>query len=135
MKLQMLTIFLSSLLVVGLAACGKPAEPEPTLEERAVVRWQHLIDRDFQAAWEYYSPGFRQTTPQADFARDMERRPIRWHSVELLSLECEEDVCRVDLQINYQPVGAPGAQSQMRLDREIEEQWIRLDGQWWYSSS
>lgn len=134
MKHKTLFLPLLAAAILALGACGPAPEPEQSLEERVVARWQHMIERDFKAAWAYYSPGFRQGTPQEDFARDMERRPIRWHGVEFISLECQEEVCRASVEVQYQPIGAPGEQSQMTLERVIEEQWVRQDDEWWFSA-
>ena len=118
--------------VILLAACGAPPEPEQSLEERVIARWTLMIERDFEQAWEYYSPGFRQTTPAQDFARDMGRRPVRWEGVEWQGKDCDEDVCQVTVDIAYRPIGAPGEQSRMRLSRPIQERWIRVEETWWF---
>lgn len=128
-------LFLAGMIVV-MTGCKDPAsEPEQPLDERVLARWSHMIERDFEAAWDYYSPGFRQTNPREDWSRDMERRPLRWHEAELVDLSCGEDQCDVSVRITYQAVGAPAGMGRMRLSRELQEQWIRLDGQWWYSSN
>lgn len=128
-------LFLASVIVVLTGCTGPGSEPEQPLDERVLARWSHMIERDFEAAWDYYSPGFRQTNPREDFARDMERRPVRWHEAEVVELSCDEDRCDVTVRITYQAAGAPAGMGRMRIPRELEEQWIRLDGQWWYSSN
>lgn len=120
-----------------LAACagtgaGSQAPVEVTVEERAQERWEHMITRDFNAAWEFYTPGFRETNPQADFRAEMARRPIRWLSASVRSAECEGDRCRVRVDVTYQAVAAPAGQSRNRLTRILDENWVRLDGQWWF---
>ncbi len=122
-------------LALVLSACGGPSEPEQTLEERVLARWEHMIERDFEAAWEYYTPGFRQTTPRLDFAHDMTRRPVRWTAAEVVGTDCEEELCRVAVELEYRVPGAPSGQSGMRLSRTIEDQWVLLDGQWWFSAN
>lgn len=116
-----------------LSACGgAPSEAEQPLEERILARWQHMIDRDFGQAWDFYSPGFRQANPRDDFARDMLRRPIRWLEVDLHSVECDEDVCDVVISLVYQPVAAPAGLRSIRVPTRAEERWIKIDGQWWF---
>ena len=133
-KRSLFGAFIASALVCILTACGE-AEPEETLEERAAARWQLMIDRDFGAAWEYYTPGFRETTPREEFANDMSRRPIRWTGAKVIGTECDDLVCRVDVEIEYRAVGAPSGQGRMQLKRRIDDEWVFLDGQWWYSSN
>ncbi|NDY94973.1 hypothetical protein [Wenzhouxiangella limi] len=133
MKNKLLKIPVALGLALALSACGGPAEPEQTLEERVMARWQHMIERDFEAAWEYYTPGFQQTTPREDFADDMGRRPIRWQSSNLIRSECEKESCSVWVEVEYQPVGAPGPLREMRPVRINEERWLQIEGQWWFS--
>lgn len=114
-----------------LVAC-QPATEEETVESRAAARWELVLARDFEAAWEYMTPGFRQTTNRFDYARDMAGRPLRWLSAEVAGKECEEDLCKIKILVGYQAIGAPAGMGQMRLSREIEETWIRLDGAWWF---
>ncbi len=122
-----------------LSACGPASEPEAppgqVSEERVVARWQSMIERDFESVWEYHSPGFRQQTPRADFVREMQRRPFRWIEVEFLGLDCQAEVCEVELRVVYQAVGAPAGMGRMRVPRLVRERWVHLEGSWWYSSN
>ena len=137
MKINKLKLFgaLVAGTVLALTACGVSVpEPEQTLEERVMARWEHMIDRDFEAAWEYYSPGFRQTTPVETFVRDMERRRFRWLEADFRGVECaEEDICRAEVRIVYQALGAPSGMSRMRVPHVTREHWLFLEGQWWFS--
>ena len=120
-------------ILVGSVLVGCRSEaPTETLEERAQARWDLVLARDFEAAWEYLTPGFRQTTNRYDYARDMAGRPLRWLSAEVVAQDCEEDLCKINVLVGYQAIGAPAGMGQMRLSREIEETWIRLDGAWWF---
>lgn len=110
----------------------QPQVVEEAVETRAQERWELILARDFEAAWEYLTPGFRQTTNRFDYARDMTGRPLRWLSAEVVSKQCEEDLCKINILVGYQAIGAPAGMGQMRLSREIEETWIRLDGAWWF---
>lgn len=113
------------------AACA-PQAPTQTIEERAQARWDLLMERDFEGAWAYMTPGFRETTNQYDYARDMAGRPIRWLSATVSGKNCEEDVCKISVLVEYRAVGAPSGMGQMRLSRTINETWIRLDDEWWF---
>lgn len=124
---------LFALAVLGLTACGTP-EPQ-SVEERAQARWDHLLAREFEQAYQYYAPGFRETTPLVEFQADLFRRPIRWLAAEVLGSSCVEDVCRVSVEITYRVPGATGPLRQLTPTRTVEERWIRLDGVWWHASN
>ena len=117
--------------VMLLTACGGP-EAEQSVEDRILARWEHMIERDFDAAWGYYTPGFRQVNPQEEFSRDMARRPVRWLEAELLGLDCDDELCDVVVSLVYQAAGAPAGLSRMRVPTRTEERWINIDNQWWF---
>ncbi|NBB93005.1 MAG: hypothetical protein GVY32_07555 [Gammaproteobacteria bacterium] len=135
MKTIRLWAFASATLLV-LSACGPAEEQQPeTVEERAQARWNLLAEGEFEQAWAYYTPGFRERIEQDDFARDMSRRPVTWLGAEVLGSTCEEpDRCTVTVEVAYR-AEVPGLRqtsSQVELSRRLEDEWIRLDGQWWY---
>ncbi|NEZ04583.1 nuclear transport factor 2 family protein [Wenzhouxiangella sp. XN201] len=128
-------LFIVAALVISLLAGCQPAEEPQSVEERAQARWDLMVERDFESAWEYYSPGFRETGEQDDFAEDMQNRPVRWRDARVLVASCEEeDICIVEAEVTYQPVGGPSEVSGMKMTRILKERWIRLDGQWWYTT-
>lgn len=120
-----------------LSACGEapPPEPEQSLEDRILSRWQHMIDRDFGQAWGYYTPGFRQLNPQETFTAEMASRPVRWHAAELLDLECEPERCTATLRVTIQPQAGPSTLRHLHVPSQIEETWLLLDGVWWFSQN
>lgn len=120
-------------IAVVLALMGCQPQAEESIEERVLARWNYMIEREFAQAWEYYTPGYRQTMPRDQFEDDMKRRPIRWYEAELNSVECQENRCSVTVDITYRAVSAPHGQSRMRLTRPLSETWVRMDDQWWYS--
>jgi hypothetical protein len=114
-----------------LAACSAP-EPQ-TLEERALARWQHLIERDFESAWQYFAPGYKDAHPSQAFVTEMAERPIVYRDVSLIRTNCDGDRCEVTLDVTYQvPRGASG-QGPSRISTTIRERWISLDQTWWFS--
>jgi len=127
-----LALTLAWLMAAVLLAACQPQTAEETPETRAQSRWDLILERDFEAAWEYLTPGFRETTNRFDYARDMSGRPLSWLSAEVLGQQCEEDLCKIKVLVGYRAIGAPAGMGQMRLSREIEETWIRLDGAWWF---
>ncbi len=128
--------FIGTALILSLVGCGgQVSDPEVVLEERVMARWQAFIERDFEAAWEYYSPGFRQTTQRDDFVREMSGRPVHWRSAEFQSKDCSAERCEVQVSAVWQAVTAPAGMNRMRLPREFNERWILVDGNWWYADN
>ena len=119
--------------IAVLAACSEPPLPEEIVAERAQARWNAVIEKDFEAAWAFYSPGFRQQNDEAVFRVDMARRPVQWQSAGLESVQCEEARCEAEFTVGYKAVGAPGVLSGFEGERTVDEIWIEIDGQWWYA--
>lgn len=131
-------IGLTTLLLAACAGTGggdraQSGSPQGvSVEERAQARWELMVERDFNAAWEYYTPGFREVTERADFRAEMSRRPIRWLAASVRDADCEAEQCRVRVDVTYQAIAAPAGQSRNRITRLVDETWVRLDDQWWF---
>lgn len=125
-------VLFAAALLAACAGTGGPVPAEVSVEERAQERWDHVVARDFESAWQLYAPGFRNANDQRDFSRDMARRPVRWLGAAVQAADCEGDRCKVSVAVTYQAVGAPAGQRRIRMTRTLEETWIRLDGQWWF---
>ena len=141
---------LAGMTALLLAACGsqptrnahtnenadqKPSASDATLAhkvgQRAVERWDYLIKREAEKAYDYLSPGFRATKKRADYANEMNNRPIRWTKVYLHSEVCEKpDVCKIILMIEYEAV-LPGTSKPTSAPAFINETWIKDGGKWW----
>ena len=127
---------LATLLVLLLAACASAgggaggATPQEQVMRRAAERWQYLIDKQPDKAWEYLSKGVRSAKPQAEYAVEMKARPVKWLSVEPLEADCEGDRCDVHIKLVYE-VAIPGMASEpMQTPSYLDERWIRQDGRW-----
>jgi len=119
-----------AVLVAG--GCATTPEPEETIEERAQARWDALIERNTGQAWEYYTPGYRETVDRRDFAYSIANRPVRWVQAEVRDADCGEERCTVRTELGYTLPSAPHGLSRQVQRRTIEETWVRIDGQWWY---
>ena len=123
------------LLALLLAACASGgassgASPEETVMKRAAERWQFLIDRQPERAWDYLSAGVQSTQSRDDYARGMKTRPVRWLVVEPLGAECEQSRCDVSIKLEYEITIPGGGAGPTRAPSWISERWI-LQGRSW----
>jgi ribonuclease HI len=127
------------LLVLGaalsvLAACSAGSvKPDDTsaVERRAVERWNHLIAHEAEQAYDYLTPGYRETIAREAYAAAMNSRPVRWETVKYESGECEEDRCSVILNVGYSLRMASAAQTVQAASPQ-RENWIRVKGVWYF---
>lgn len=126
-------ISISAALVVLTGCAGMSSAPEQTLEERSQARWDHILAGEAELALEYYTPGFRDITSIVDYTIWIRNRPVRWTGAVVKDSTCEsEDRCTVTVNVAYRVPGAPTGINAMQVARDIEETWIRLDGDWFY---
>jgi len=139
--IPLLTRLTPILLAAGLlAACattsggggGKASVRGVAPEVRAVERWDLLIARKAEVAYDYLTPGKRATETREAYAEAMNNRPIRWQKVSLYSKKCErEDSCVVALQVDVAvPSGGVGGMAPAL--GFVEETWIRSEDGVWY---
>jgi hypothetical protein len=122
-------------LALLLAACASAggtssATPEELVMKRAAERWQLLIDRQPELAWDYLSTGVQSTESRDDYARGMKLRPVHWLTVEPLSAECAQSRCDVSIKLEYEITIPGGGGGPTRAPSWISERWI-LQGRSW----
>lgn len=123
-------VFVLAALLV--AACQPAPEPDPA-HERAKARWDHLIAGEYAKAWEYFTPGYRETYTADQYTASIQRRPVQWEEAELVSSECEESRCQVTIDITYSIPRATAGLERVRPTRPVRETWIFSEGEWWFT--
>ncbi|UXI67781.1 hypothetical protein [Tahibacter amnicola] len=100
-----------------------------SLEERVVKRWDLLISRQAIDAYEYLTPGFRQTKTREQYSMEMNTRPVQWKKASVLEKKCEtEDVCDVSVTMEFTiPVHGAGNTPGFSV---MHEKWMKIDGEW-----
>ena len=113
----------------GIAGFGISKDSDPTAKQkvvaqRAEARWQSLIKGDLDAAYGYLSEGSKATTPMDVYKAKM--RPGLWRQAKVEKVECEAEVCKVELQITFDHKLMKGIQT------PLNESWIIEKGSAWY---
>ena len=63
-------------LFVLLGGCNFAGKDD--VEKRAVERWNYLVARQAEKAYDYLSPGTRETQTRESYAASMNNRPVKW---------------------------------------------------------
>lgn len=135
-----------TLLVVLLVGCdsGQDTANELTkvqqqqLETKVAQRWQARIAGDWDKAWEFTSPAYREVFPKQLYARKFSYA-VQWEltGVELLNYDASAAVASVVVRVMSKPTKQTSAASVAvgAIPRELREKWIFESGEWWFSTS
>jgi len=121
-------------LFVALAGCNTNSNPTADVEKRAVDRWNFLISHQAEKAYDYLSPGTRETQTRESYATAMNSRPVRWTAAKYNHKECDADRCKVYIDVSYS-LTMPGAGA---IGKPIEststqtETWVRVKDDWYF---
>ena len=98
---------------------------ESQVSAKAEARWQALIAKDLDKAYEFLSPGSKSAYTVQLYKGMI--RPLDWRTGKALSASCEGEKCSVKVQITFFHQRAGG-----ELGTVLTETWIKDAGNWWY---
>jgi hypothetical protein len=125
--------FAAALLLLSgcMSGGGVKDEDNAVLRTRSVERWDMLIGHKAEKAWDYLTPGYRETKPRAAYADEMNHRGMRWNKVAFDSQECDVDTCKVHLLVNYN-LDMGGLAGKVASAAPVVETWIKVNGRWYF---
>lgn len=106
------------------AAAAKPEAREALVTRRATERWNLLIKDDLDGAYQYMSPGSRETTTLDRYKLNTRRNAFR--EIKINSVTCDGDACTVKLMLTYDH------QKMRGIVTPVTESWIVDGAQAWY---
>jgi hypothetical protein len=112
--------------VTPAAAPTTPEAKQALVRQRSAARWDLLIKGDFEGAYEYLSPGSKETITLLRFKSNIRKDAFR--SIDIQSVTCDGDVCQVKLQLTYDHPKMKG------IVTPVSESWIVDGAQAWYVS-
>ncbi len=124
------SIALTAIVLLVTACASGPRLPE-SLEDRAADRVAAILANDYERAYWYLSPGFRQLTDLETYTEQQEKRPVRWRHAEVDRVDnCDEDHCQVYTRVFFRvksPVQGGGIVDSVQV---IKEDWISTPEGW-----
>jgi hypothetical protein len=135
-------LIILALLLPLLAACAAGGGAKPTavvpsddeqLTTRPVERWEHLIAKRADQAWDLLSPGYRSTRNREEYIAAMTTRPVRWMAVEYHSHSCIDvgSFCEVNLKVTFTVVSRQAGVGEIQSFGFVTERWLK-SGEFWY---
>lgn len=138
LRLATLALLLPLLLAcaAGGGTKGTPAvlSDEEQLTTRPIERWEHLIARRADQAWEYLSPGYRSTRDRADYISNMTNRPVIWLRAEPHSVDCEDAArfCTVAIKLHFKVRSRQRGVGDIETQTYLTERWIKSGDTWYH---
>ena len=117
---------------VTMAGCASLVHrtPEEAVQYRATQRWQAMQKKDFKTAYRFLSPFKRSSTSESAYLREMGDGSA-WLSTEVVSVSCEPQNCKTRVRLE---VASPLPRKfGDKITTHIDEDWVLVDGEWWYS--
>ncbi len=119
-----------SVLVLAGCAAFTPATPEQAVEKRANARWASMMKKDFAKAYTYFTPYIKATTTQDAYVAELGQGNA-WLDVDVVSVTCEQQLCKAKVRVSV-PSPMPGKFGD-KITTHIDEDWVLVDGDWWFN--
>ena len=121
--------------ILLLAGCAslQPKTDEEQVAIRAQERQDALIVGDYKSAYKFFSPGYRETHTLEHYI-GKKGGAVKRESASIRSVECEENLCAVAIDLYYRYQGIIGINikpSATPNHRVNKEKWIKVGNRWW----
>jgi len=114
-----------------LSACATTTRTADNVENRAMARWNALLSNDFDAAYEFLSPGYRSSVSNLHYQRTLLLKKLKWNNASFVESDCAETSCKVKISLDYTMYGGvPGVQS-FEGTQAVTESWVLIDRVWY----
>ncbi len=108
---------------------GKKNQKIESIKERALARWNALIEKDWTAAYSYESPSYRKNYARRDFINSF-GQAVTWVSIKHLSTTPVNKILadvKLELVSIYNMEGNP-----VKVPSNTTERWQLIDNKWWH---
>lgn len=124
-------VLVVALLASALTACDNSLK---TIEERSVDRWVSVINSDYEKAYGYFTPAYRQTETLESYKLRMGKAKlnIEWIKSVFDEKKCDDTVCEVSMTLTYKYTFPRKSLGEIQLDTKITENWIKKDNKWYF---
>ena len=110
----------------GLSKDTPPEQLQAKVQERAMARWQALIDGAPDRSYEFVSPASKATITLDQYKERTKGAGVVYRRIEPESVKCEGETCKVKMYIWVDHRMMQG------LRTPVDEVWILDKGQAWY---
>jgi len=110
-----------------ITGCGEPKTPEQIVAERAQARWDALVAGDFESAYHFATPAYREVIDAVGF-QQRHGGQASWLGAQVRGVECDTDACEAMVRLKIRsPLPPRGSE----VETDYTERWLVEDGEWW----
>lgn len=124
-----ISLSISCFLISCSSENSTPKTQMESVKERAVARWNALIEKDWTTAYSYESPNYRKNYSKGEFINSF-GQAVTWVSIKHLSSHSINTTLadvKLELTFNYDMSG-----NLMKVPSNITERWQLIDNKWWH---
>lgn len=99
------------------------------MRQLAAQRWQALIALDFDKAYTFTAPSYRQINTLEAYKKNHQGVMVKWLAAKVLRATCEEKKCALRIELESKPVLL--SRSEQTMTGGLDESWVLEDGRWW----
>ena len=130
--MKKINVYIALAVAGALAACTPVKKDDASgVDKRAQERWNLLIAHQAEKAYDYLTPGYRQTITREKYAAQRNDVAVKWKGARVTGRNCEADSCSVTVMIDAL-VPMPGVSQNHATSLPTEERWIKVSGNWYY---
>jgi hypothetical protein len=105
------------------------AAKEQRLRERVQQRWDAVVKRDFEKAFEFETPEYRKGHTAEDYGRQFGTM-VQWHMARVKDIGYHSpDEAEVVVALDFSFPLPAGEDAKTTID--AREKWVFLEGDWW----
>lgn len=121
-----------SLMLVTTMMTGCVDSEKNKLDNRVADYWNYKINKEFDKAYEFLSPGWKSSEPQEAYQQRMVASKVNWTKASFNKKECSQpDLCKVFIDIEYEFNMRAGGNTLMKVPTTVSEKWIMKDNRWY----
>lgn len=103
------------------------------LNNRAIDFWKFKIEKRFDKAYEFLSPGWRSGESKESYVLRMGQSKIKWTDVKVAKKTCsQKDLCQLLLEITYLYKFKGAVSEKMEITTQVSENWLLKDNNWYH---
>jgi hypothetical protein len=138
LKIKTISSILAVILVMGVGLSIIQCTPKPhvvkvdeetALRKRVQDYWDLRLTGKWDKSYLYESPEYREHLSIVSYINQNGRSPVKWEQVDILEVWTSGNEGHVKMNTKYRYLIPQTRKA--AFDKVVEEQWVKIEGQWY----